>query len=100
MYSGFRDLDEDALEEPLFCPPHLVRSFTVQTDRTDVNLEANITLPVWIFFSNFKTFYFVLGYSRLEKEMATHSSVFAWRIPGTGGPGGLSSLGSHRVRHD
>ena len=100
MYSGFRDLDEDALEEPLFCPPHLVRSFTVQTDRTDVNLEANITLPVWIFFSNFKTFYFVLGYSRLEKEMATHSSVFAWRIPGTGGPGGLSSMGLHRVGHD
>ena len=36
----------------------------------------------------------------LEKEMATHSSVFAWRIPGTGEPGGLSSLGSHRVGHD
>ena len=36
----------------------------------------------------------------LEKEMATHSSVLAWRIPGTGEPGGLSSLGSHRVRHD
>ena len=32
--------------------------------------------------------------------MATHSSVLAWRIPGTGEPGGLSSLGSHRVRHD
>ena len=36
----------------------------------------------------------------LEKEMATHSSVLAWRIPGTGEPGGLPSLGSHRVRHD
>ena len=36
----------------------------------------------------------------LEKEMATHSSVFAWRIPGTGEPGGLPSLGSHRVGHD
>ena len=36
----------------------------------------------------------------LEKEMATHSSVLAWRIPGTGGPGGLPSLGSHRVGHD
>ena len=36
----------------------------------------------------------------LEKEMATHSSVFAWRIPGTGEPGGLPSMGSHRVRHD
>ena len=36
----------------------------------------------------------------LEKEMATHSSVLAWRIPGTGQPGGLSSMGSHRVGHD
>ena len=36
----------------------------------------------------------------LEKEMATHSSVLAWRIPGTGEPVGLPSMGSHRVRHD
>ena len=36
----------------------------------------------------------------LEKEMATHSSVLAWRIPGTGEPGGLPSIGSHRVGHD
>ena len=47
--------------------------------------------------SNFPfTFYF----HALEKEMATHSSVLAWRIPGTGEPGGLPSMGSHRVRHD
>ena len=36
----------------------------------------------------------------LEKEMATHYSVLAWRIPGTGEPGGLPSMGSHRVGHD
>ena len=36
----------------------------------------------------------------LEKEMATHSSILAWRIPGTGEPGGLLSMGSHRVGHD
>ena len=36
----------------------------------------------------------------LEKEMATHSSVLAWRIPGMGEPGGLPSVGLHRVRHD
>ena len=36
----------------------------------------------------------------LEKAMATHSSVLAWRIPGTGEPGGLPSMGSHRVGHD
>ena len=39
-------------------------------------------------------------FSALEKEMATHSSVLAWRIPGTGVPGGLPSMGSHRVGHD
>ena len=39
-------------------------------------------------------------FSALEKEMATHSSVLAWRIPGTGEPGGLPSMGSHRVGHD
>ena len=37
---------------------------------------------------------------RLEKEMATHSSILAWRIPGTGEPGRLPSMGSHRVGHD
>ena len=36
----------------------------------------------------------------LEKEMETHSSVLAWRIPGMGEPGGLPSMGSHRARHD
>ena len=36
----------------------------------------------------------------LEKEVATHSSVLAWRIPGMGEPGGLPSMGSHRVGHD
>ena len=36
----------------------------------------------------------------LEKEMATHSSILAWRIPGMGEPGGLLSMGSHRVRQD
>ena len=40
------------------------------------------------------------GEDPLEKEMATHSSVLAWRIPGTGDPGGLPSVGSHRVGHD
>ena len=41
-----------------------------------------------------------LHFHALEKEMATHSSVLAWRIPGVGEPGGLTSMGSHRVRHD
>ena len=45
-------------------------------------------------------FTFTFHFHALEKEMATHSSVLAWRIPGTGEPGGLPSVGSHRVRQD
>ena len=45
-------------------------------------------------------FTFSFRFHALEKEMATHSSVLAWRIPGTGEPGGLPSMGSHRVGHN
>ena len=45
-------------------------------------------------------FTFTFHFHALEKEMATHSSVLAWRIPGTGEPGGLPSLGSHTVGQD
>ena len=44
-------------------------------------------------------FTFTFHFHALEKEMASHSSVLAWRIPGTGEPGGLPSMGLHRVRH-
>ena len=45
-------------------------------------------------------FTFTFHFCALEKEMATHSSILAWRILGTGEPGGLPSMGSHRVGHD
>ena len=45
-------------------------------------------------------FTFTFHFHALEKDMATHSSVLAWGIPGTGEPGGLPSMGSHRVGHD
>ena len=45
-------------------------------------------------------FIFTFHFHALEKSLATHSSVLAWRIPGTGEPGGLPSLGQHRVGHD
>ena len=47
-----------------------------------------------------RDFTFTFHFHALEKEMATHSSVLAWRIPGKGEPGGLLSMGSHRVGHD
>ena len=51
----------------------------------------------WTRLSNF---IFSFHFHALEKEMATHSSVLAWRIPGTGDPGGLPSMGSHRDGHN
>ena len=45
-------------------------------------------------------FTFTFHFDALEEEMTTHSSVLAWRIPGTGEPGGLPSVGSHRVGHN
>ena len=51
----------------------------------------------WARLSNFT---FTFHFHALEKEMATHSSIIAWRIPGTGETGGLPSMGSHRVGHD
>ena len=50
--------------------------------------------------SRLSNFTFTFHFHALEKEMATHSSVLAWRIPGMGAPGGLPSMGSHRVGHD
>ena len=47
-----------------------------------------------------RDFTFTFHFPALEKEMATQVSVLAWRIPGTGEPGGLQSVGSHRVGHD
>ena len=57
--------------------------------------SLQITQGLFFFF-----FFFKVTLSILEKEIATHSSVLAWRIPGTGEPGGLPSMGSHRVGHD
>ena len=53
------------------------------------------TLAIWL-----SDFTFTFHFHALEKEMATHCSVLAWRIPGTGEPGGLPLMGSHRVGHD
>ena len=59
--------------------------------------EVHGVAKSWTRLSNFT---FTFNFHALEKEMATHSSVPAWRIPGTGEPGGLPSGGSHRVGHD
>ena len=64
-----------------------------------VDLGPSPWLSVFTLSRHF-TFTFTFHFHALEKEMATHSSVLAWRIPGTGEPGGLPSMGSQRVGHD
>ena len=54
----------------------------------------------WLSQTRLSGFTFTFHFHALEKEMATHSSFLAWRIPGTGEPGGLPSMGPHRVGHD
>ena len=64
-------------------------------DREAWHASVHVVAKSWTRLREF-TFHF----HALEKEMATHSCVLAWRIPGTGEPGGLPSMGSHRVGHD
>ena len=54
----------------------------------------------YIFIILFIYYIYHIIYMLMEKETAPHSSVLAWRIPGMGEPGGLPSMGLHRVRHD
>ena len=61
---------------------------------------ASFSLQIKFPIFNLAYFTFTFHFHALEKEMATHSSVLAWRIPGTGEPVGLPSMGSHRVGHD
>ena len=70
-----------------------------------MNFEEVLTISLTCIVSNEKPIvifivWVCLASYVLEKEMATHSSVLSWRIPGTGETGGLPSLGSHRVGHD
>ena len=66
--------------------------------------ESDMTERLHFHFLHFQTwlsdFTFTFHFHALEKEMATHSSVLAWRIPGAAEPGGLPSMGSHRVGHN
>ena len=65
-------------------------------DRGGLSAAVHGVTKSWTRLSNFTfTFHF-----HALKEMATHSSVLAWRIPGMGEPGGLLSMGLHRVEHD
>ena len=70
----------------------------VMTNMDSILKSRDITLPTKVHLV--KAMVFPVVMYGLEKTMATHSSILAWRIPGTGKPGGLQSTGWQRVRHD
>ena len=63
-------------------------------------ITRRVHLPLIMKRTRLSNFTFTFHFHALEEEMETHSSVLAWRIPGMGEPGGLLSMGSHRVGHD
>ena len=90
-----RICEEDALEGTR---PESERIFrTCYCTLDEVIIKIIVIISSWTWLSDFT---FTFHFHALEKEMATHSSVLAWRIPGTAEPGGLLSMGSHRVGHD
>ena len=84
------------------CSPEIKRNLLlgrkVMTNLDRILKRRDITLPAKVCLV--KALVFPVVMYGLEKEMATHSSILAWRIPGTGKPGGLQSMGSHTVRQD
>ena len=83
---------------------YMIRNFPVSGGEFIYAKEAigkrNAFVCGWGMILAYWSLTFTFHFHAWEKEMATHSSVLAWRIPGTGEPGGLLSMGSHRVRHD
>ena len=77
---------------------HLFLGRKAMTNLDNILKSRDITLPIKVHLV--KAMVFPVVMYGLEKEMATHSSILAWRIPGTGKPGGLQSMGSHTVRQD
>ena len=76
------------------------RGRSSKTGRVSNSWVDNIVHGVAKSQTRLSDFTFTFHFHALEKEMATHSSVLAWRIPGAGEPGGLTSMGLHRVGHD
>ena len=79
---------------------YLTQSFTIEEGPMDEGAWWAAVHGVPGSRTRLSGFTFTFRFHALEKEMATHSSVLAWRIPGTGESGGLPSMGSHRVGHD
>ena len=108
--NNFHYLEFSKTHTWIFCLLSILSTFRAQQEifaqgatrvrPSQVNLKhAVLDLPYYAR-TRLSDFTFTFRFHALEKETATHSSVLAWRIPGTGDPGGLPSLWLHRVRHD
>ena len=84
----------------IFIENEVTQSCLTLCDPLDCSLPGSSVHGVAKSQTRLSDFTFTFHFHALEKEMATHSSVLAWRIPGTGEPGGLPAMGSHRVGHD
>ena len=94
-YSWTNTVEASPSKEMLFCP-HVGLADMVSEIEKIFGAIYGVTRSR----TRLSYFTFTFHFHALEKEMATHSNVLAWRIPGTGKPRGLPSMGSHRVRHD
>ena len=107
LQSSFIYLHE-RINYTLYCNQHLVRDPTWSHSLEGQSSECVTPLysayrTLFVPYQAFNIYFYKLNYIRtlfMEKAMATHSSVLAWRIPGMVEPGGLLSVGSHRVGHD
>ena len=84
------DLPDPAIEPRVL--PHCRRMLLLSEPPGKPSFQVSVTIIFHLFV--------LVSMCALEKEMVTHSSVLAWRIPGTGEPGGLLSMGLHRVGHN
>ena len=85
---------------PTFHLTFMILTFFNSKIKYSLKKSWNLTSRPIKSWTRLSDFTFTFHFQALEKEMATHSTVLTWRIPGTGEPGGLSSMGSHRVGHD
>ena len=97
IYIHLHENESRHVKWPPSCSSSFYRGPFSQVQRVLINLIFSSCV---MFHGDCIMIYPIVPVSTLEKEMATHSSVLAWRIPGPGEPGGLPSMGLHRVRHD
>ena len=100
VFYSFLWLSSILLSEKAMAPHSSTLAWRIPWMEEPGRLQSRGSQRVAKSWTRLSDFTFTFHFHALEKEMATHFSVLAWRIPGTEEPGGLPSMGSHRVGHD